>query len=47
MDRGRWDRVKAGSARVCVVKLEPGRCEVTPEEEMRGWSGEVSDGDGE
>ena len=39
--------MKAGSARVHIMEMEPGRWEVTPEEEVRGWLGEVSDGDGE
>jgi len=29
------------------MEMEPGRWEVTPEEEVWDWLGEVSDGDGE
>lgn len=36
MDKERWDRVKAGSARVCIMEMEPGRYEVIPEKEVRG-----------
>lgn len=47
MDSGRWDRVKAGNATVYIMKMEPGRWEVTPEEEVDCCLGEVSDGDAE
>lgn len=47
MDRGRWDRVKAGHARVYIT--EKGACEVGSNSRGAGVGAvrEISDGDGE